>query len=229
MKASCGFLAGKGARSSHTFEFSFRRNDSLSPHFCPEFLGVISLFVDSSRIRYSNILMKQTPLPKTWLFFFVVIVVLVIGAMLQLSIDSSSSKVVPAGSSSEIRSSSNMTDRQKNAENMAAKGGNTVYLENQTAGQSTVKIGFAMFADSGFVVIHEDNNGTPGKIIGSSALIRKRADQIMIQISPPLKKDQVYYAALHRDNGDATFKETDNRFLDDTDGDVTLMSFLATE
>ena len=173
--------------------------------------------------------MKQTSLPKTWLFFFVIMIVLVIGAILQASIDSGPFVTVHEGTSSSLLSSSEMTDRQKNAEGMAAKGGNTIYIENQKAGQSIVSIGFALFADSGFVVIHEDENGVPGKIIGSSALIRKRENQFTIQTSIRLKKDQMYYAALHRDNGDETFKDADDGFLNDADSDVALMSFLATE
>ena len=181
-------------------------------------------FVQSSAMCYCFFTMKQTSLPKTWIFFFIVIVVLIVGAMLESSVEKSSSTPVHASETTILK-----TERQKNADGMIADGGNGVYVEDQKAGETSVQIGFVVFADSGFVAIHEDNHGVPGKIIGFSDLIHKRLDHLTIQVSSPLQNNHVYYAILHRDNGDGKFSEANDGFLNDKNNDVTLMSFLATE
>lgn len=164
--------------------------------------------------------MKHTSIPKTWIFIFVVVLVTIIGAWIQSS-HKESSPVVQA-----FEQKSQTTERITKANEMIKSGGNSVYIEDQPSGQSNVVVGFTVLTEPGFVVIHEDNNGVPGKVIGSSDLINGRVEQLSIPISDPLVSDHVYYAILHKDNSNGIFLETEDGFMDDKDQTVVMMSFL---
>lgn len=148
-------------------------------------------------------------------------IIAAIGAWIQSS-QKESSPVVQA-SKQDIKTS----DRITKANEMIKTGGNSVYVEDQQSGQSNVVVGFAVLTEPGFVVIHEDDHGIPGKVIGSSNLINGRVEQLSMPISDPLVFDHVYYVILHKDNTNGIFLETEDGFMGDKDQTVVMMSFLA--
>ncbi|CAN5170376.1 hypothetical protein BH11PAT1_BH11PAT1_5170 [soil metagenome] len=62
----------------------------------------------------------------------------------------------------------------------------------------------------GFVVIHEDGNGKPGAIIGTSTILKAgKSDNVKIKLSRKTVKGEMLYAMLHTDNGDGLYTEVD--------------------
>lgn len=67
-----------------------------------------------------------------------------------------------------------------------------------------------VITNPGYVVVHEDNNGQPGKIIGVSKLIGPgMVHGVSIQLSRNAIAGEKLYAMLHKDNGDKTYSDTD--------------------
>ncbi len=61
-------------------------------------------------------------------------------------------------------------------------------------------------AHGGFVAIHEDANGTPGKIIGVSAYLPAGTrTAVPVKLSRTTKDGELLYALLHLDDGDQKF------------------------
>jgi len=167
--------------------------------------------------------MKSVMMPKIWIFFFVLICVLVIASLLQ---PTTKSQEIPTPS----QTASNQalpTSREENADAMLKKGDHSIYLGDQSSGETNVLIGYAVFGKSGFITIREDNGGMPGNIIGVSELVNGRVDALTIKTKSALQADQVYYAELVNDNGDGIFEETVDLSVNDKDQSVVLMSFLA--
>lgn len=93
--------------------------------------------------------------------------------------------------------------------------GNIVYL-------STVQLG-----QSGFVTVHTDNNGQPGKIIGVK-YFDKGSQPGSIDLTENTVEGGIYYAVLHMDDGDQLFDETKDTILNDAVGSPVVIKFNAT-
>lgn len=57
----------------------------------------------------------------------------------------------------------------------------------------------------GFVVIHEDANGAPGAVLGSSVLLSGDTRNVVVELSRNTRDGERLYAALHLDDGDGVF------------------------
>lgn len=80
----------------------------------------------------------------------------------------------------------------------------------------------------GFVVIHEDVGGVPGKILGSSVLlgVGETSNVDPINISRQTEDDETLFAMLHFDNGDGVFNPADDKpVLDAVAGEPVMMIF----
>jgi hypothetical protein len=79
-----------------------------------------------------------------------------------------------------------------------------------TQGESNTLIAsMVMLTDPGFIVVHEDNNGAPGAVIGTSSLINPGMSRETVTLSRKLVKGEKVYAMLHKDNGDKQYSSLD--------------------
>ncbi len=70
---------------------------------------------------------------------------------------------------------------------------------------TSFKIARLVLEKPGFVVIHEDDNNKPGKIIGQSSLFTA-GESRDLSVSVKLEAGKNYFAVLYLDNGDGQFK-----------------------
>jgi hypothetical protein len=104
---------------------------------------------------------------------------------------------------------------------------NAIYVDTQKTGSKEVIAAIVNMEHPGFVVIHGDDNGQPGVVMGSSALIQDQSTSVHIAVDEPLREGAVYYAVLYKDDGDGTFDVTKDDPVTDTDGAIMMMSFEA--
>lgn len=83
---------------------------------------------------------------------------------------------------------------------------NMVVVAEQRPGASVIASQVLLVAP-GFVVIHEDNAGAPGAILGASALLAAGASsQVTVPLSRPTKDKEKLHVMLHNDtDGSGTF------------------------
>jgi hypothetical protein len=129
--------------------------------------------------------------------------------------------------SSEEDAGETVNPRDETFGSMLRVGPNAIYVDTQTAGASSVLVGIAAMEKPGYVVIHADDGGVPGRIIGTSELRSEGGEQFEVSLSEALVDGQVYYAMLHTDDGDGSFDAAKDAPVTDMDGNVILMSFEA--
>lgn len=118
--------------------------------------------------------------------------------------------------------------RQQTFQEMMLVGTDAIYVDDQAAGSAEVLVGFAVIKDAGFVVVHADDDGVPGEIIGASALLPAGGgEHVTVSLDETLVDGEIYYAVLYRDDGDGTFDAAEDRQVTDKDSNVILMTFAA--
>lgn len=80
---------------------------------------------------------------------------------------------------------------------------NRLIMSPQRPGNSVI-IDEVGLQNPGYVVIHEDNNGEPGKVLGRSGLLSAGDKQDLV-IRVGLAPNKSYVAVLHDDDGNKTF------------------------
>ncbi len=104
-----------------------------------------------------------------------------------------------------------------------------IYAPDQKPGNEVV-IGLASLKDGGYVVIHEESEGKPGSIIGSSALLDSGDhNNTGITLLRPSVNGEGLFAMLHKDNGDGIFNPADDAPISGSDGNSIMMRFLIDE
>ena len=104
-------------------------------------------------------------------------------------------------------------------------GNNAIYVSDAKPSTS-VKVGFAILANSGYVVIHEDSASKPGAIVGSSdILLQGESKDFEVMLSREGIDGETLYAMLHSDNGDDTFDPVEDSPIKDDRGNIILMKF----
>lgn len=78
--------------------------------------------------------------------------------------------------------------------------GNGLIVEEQSAGNSVVVKSVSM-AQAGWVAIHEDAGGVPGKVLGARWFPQGESSGT-IELLRPTVENTKYYAVLHSDNSD---------------------------
>ena len=106
-------------------------------------------------------------------------------------------------------------------------GANTIAVDDQDAG-STATIRMATLSEEGWVVIHEDWGGGPGNILGARRLSAGEHQAVVIELLRSTEGGKVYYAMLHRDDGDKAFAHTRDLPIMDAEGSPIMMRFVAT-
>ncbi len=95
-----------------------------------------------------------------------------------------------------------------------------IYVAEQTPG-TNVSVSIVRLEKPGFVIIHEDAAGAPGKILGVSDLLPAGETENLppIMLSRATTDEETIYAMLHFDNGDGQFDAADDKpALDSVDG-----------
>lgn len=91
---------------------------------------------------------------------------------------------------------------------------------------STAVVDSVVLTDAGFAVIHEDQNGEPGQILGASSLLTAgRHENVVIALSRKTVDGERLYVMLHKDNGNGTFEATGDEPVKDEGGSVVHAQF----
>lgn len=83
----------------------------------------------------------------------------------------------------------------------AQAGADAVVVSDQSSDGSTVVVDSVTAAAPGWIVIHLDNNGAPGPVIGQSAV--EAGDNLAVEVAldPALDSETALWAMLHVDEG----------------------------
>lgn len=106
------------------------------------------------------------------------------------------------------------------------RGENAIAVDDQDAG-STATVRSATLSEEGWVVIHEDWNGKPGNILGARRLLAGTHQAVVVELLRSTEGGKVYYAMLHRDDGDKAFAHTRDLPVLDAGGSPIMMRFVA--
>ena len=119
--------------------------------------------------------------------------------------------------------------RVQNFENMLLSGEDAIFVDDQKSGNNEVVVGLVVLSQPGFVVVHKDDDGLPGEIIGSSIWLEGEVEDFYVSVSESLETDAIYYAVLYADNGDQEFNASVDKMTENESGAIVLMTFTANE
>lgn len=103
---------------------------------------------------------------------------------------------------------------------------NRVVVADQFPG-NVVYLSSVQLSNGGWVVIHKDNAGTPGAVLGST-WFDKGINPGQVKLSASTVDGGTYYAMIHSDDGDKKFDITKDLPLKDANGNVIMKMFKAT-
>lgn len=102
---------------------------------------------------------------------------------------------------------------------------NMINVENQIVDES-VRVKEAILNQSGFIVIHKDSSGAPGKIIGISNLLEPGDySGIKIDTSEEVQDGDRLYAMIRKDNGDSVFDTQEDNPITNKEDDLVFARF----
>lgn len=109
---------------------------------------------------------------------------------------------------------------------MVAGKESSLTARDQAAG-STVHISSLQLQESAWVVIHEDRDGAPGKILGAGRF-RSNNSEGVVDLLRNTVAGSKYYAVLHADDGDGSFDYMTELPVANASGGMILSAFRAT-
>jgi len=165
--------------------------------------------------------MNKQAIRVVWTIAFVVFV-LIIAAIIITQPNGRQASPTP-------ESEANGGERMQTFEAMLLTGQDAIFVDNQPAQERSVLVWFALFANPGYVVIHEDDGGVPGGAIGASMWLLDGAENFRVDVDRPLEEGEIYYAMLHADDGDQVWSEAKDFPVSDGQGNVVVMTFSALE
>jgi quinol-cytochrome oxidoreductase complex cytochrome b subunit len=104
-----------------------------------------------------------------------------------------------------------------------AQGTNNIIMSDQYPG-NVVYVSSVSLQTPGWVVIHKDNAGQPGAVIGS-VFVPAGVSPAKVTLTQPVIDGGVYYAMIHSDNGDSKFDAATDLPLKDAAGNVIMKVF----
>lgn len=105
--------------------------------------------------------------------------------------------------------------------------GNAIAVNDQAPGLS-VAVRMAAFVRDGWVVVHENDGGKPGRILGAKRFSSGQGQSGVVELLRPTAEGNVYFAMLHDDDGDRQFDHIKDLPLRDPQGNMIFMRFVAT-
>lgn len=130
--------------------------------------------------------------------------------------------IPPPGRAGEAEGS----EARAEASAVTLSGGNAIAVSDQLPGVR-VEIPLVTLAADGWVVIHEDLDGKPGRILGAQRFNAGQNQTGAVDLLRGIEGGRVYYAMLHADDGDRAFDHTRDLPLRDPQGNVIVMRFVA--
>lgn len=103
---------------------------------------------------------------------------------------------------------------------------NRIVMSDQFPG-NVVYVSSVQLAKGGWVVIHKDNAGKPGDVIGSAYYPAGINPGGKITLTASTVEGGVYYAMLHSDDGDKKFDIAKDLPLKDSKGNIIMKLFRA--
>lgn len=149
---------------------------------------------------------------KTWQWIVTVVVII---ALIVIGI------LVFGGSSSTEQT----TSEEASTTETVASNANRIVMSDQYPG-NVVYLSSVQVDGPAWVAIHADQNGQPGKVIGS-AHFDKGINPGRITLTQPTVEGKTYYAMLHSDNGDSKFDEVKDAPMKDANGNIIMRVFRA--
>jgi hypothetical protein len=96
----------------------------------------------------------------------------------------------------------------------------------QQAGGTNVFIESVSLNNAGYVVIHRDNGGKPGKVIGVSKLLQPGTmENFLMDIDEEVVEGDSLFAMVHSDDGDGVFDAVLDVPTVDMEGNILLVGF----
>lgn len=179
----------------------------------PRFKGyaIITVYIKSN--YKNNIYKNMQPESgvKTWQWVVTVIVIVAL-IIIGISVFGGKSTQAPTGDD-------DVTGAQSGTEV------NRVVMSDQFPG-NVVYLSSVQLAKPGFVVIHKDNAGQPGDVIGST-YFAAGINPGKITLTTSTVEGGVYYAMLHTDDGDKVFDIAKDLPLKDSKGNIIMRLFRA--
>lgn len=99
-------------------------------------------------------------------------------------------------------------------------GQNSLSVATQDTGAKSVIVTTVSLQQPGYIVIHADDNGSPGAVLGQSALLQA-GTHTNISVPLSVKNNTTYWAMLHTDNGNGTYATAED--APTTNGGVVVM------
>ncbi len=88
-------------------------------------------------------------------------------------------------------------------------------IRNQPTGANAVLVDTIKVNSDSFVVVHENDNNSPGNVLGVSDLILSDDIQsLVIPINRDMKEGESVFVVVHKDDGDSEFSSSDPILLD---------------
>ena len=104
---------------------------------------------------------------------------------------------------------------------------NVISVNDQPEGVR-VALNAVSFEESGWAVIHEDDTGKPGRILGAQLFDKGTTTPGTVDLLRGTLAGNTYYAMLHHDNGDHAFDPKKDEPIVGDDGLPVMMKFQAT-
>lgn len=105
----------------------------------------------------------------------------------------------------------------------------SIFVANQRPGRF-INVGRAALSKRGYVVIHQEEEGAPGAIIGFGNLLSAGESR---NISVTLNRNSVsgegLYAMIHWDNNNGTFNPAEDAAATDKNGNAVMIKFMISE
>ena len=118
-----------------------------------------------------------------------------------------------------------MADALDTAAPLVLLGSNAIAVNNQPAG-SSVLVQMAVFAEPGWVAIHEERDGGLGNTLGAGWFPAGQ-NSGTIELLRGTVPGGTYYAVLHKDDGDRQYNYKIDAPLTDPEGNALMMKFVA--
>jgi len=100
---------------------------------------------------------------------------------------------------------------------------NAIVVKDQKPGDEAM-IDDVSIEAKGYVVVHEDDNGKAGKIVGMSGLLNA-GETRSVPVKMKIHAGLSHWAMLHIDNGDGVFDAKQDLPLKDENGEFVMKSF----
>jgi len=118
------------------------------------------------------------------------------------------------------------TSSDKETAGVVLPGTNTLDVSDQAAGM-LVNISAITLNEQGWVAIHEDSEGNPGRILGAALVFAGERNNVPVELLRATEQGKTYYAMLHADDGDKSFDISKDFPIKDSSGNVVMMKFTA--